>query len=65
MAGVAIRIVGLDVADATVIILELPLEQEVRSHRRVGIVVGRRGLIAERGLEMQVIELADRDIAGV
>jgi hypothetical protein len=37
MAGVAVGIVGLEIADATIFILELPLKQDVGSHGRVGI----------------------------
>lgn len=65
MASVAVWIVGLKIADAAVFILELPLKQDVGSHRFVGIVVDSRELVAERGLEILVVEVADGDIAGV
>ena len=65
VAGVAVGIVGLKIADAAVFILELPLKQDVGPDWRVGIVVGRRVLVAERDLEILVVEVADGDIANV
>ena len=56
VAGVAIGIVGLEVADGAVFILELPLKQDVGSHGRVGIVVGSWVLVAERDLEILVLK---------
>jgi len=65
VAGVAVAIVGLEIADAAVFIFELPLKQDVGSHGRVGIVVASRVFVAERDLEILVVEVTDSDIAGV
>ena len=63
MAGVGIVIVGLDVADAAVIVLKLTL------HDEVGVIVSRQlvagDLAIERDLEVLVAGLSDRNVIGV
>lgn len=65
MTGLAVGIVGLKIADAAVFNLELSLKKDVGSHRRVGIVVGIRVLVAKQNLDILVVKVADGDIAGV
>ena len=65
VAGVTFALVGLNIADAAVFILELPLKQNVGLDWRIGMVVGGQVLVAERGLETLVVEIADGDVSGV
>ena len=65
VAGVVIVIVGLDVADAAVVILELTLNDKVRvigSPKIKIIVVG--DLAIERDLKVLVAGLPDRNVLG-
>jgi hypothetical protein len=65
VTGVSVWVVGLKIADGTVVILELSLQHDVGTYAGITIVFGSRVLVAERDLEIQVVEIADRDIAGV
>ena len=65
MASVAVGSVGLKIVDDPVLVFELSLKQNIGSDRRGGIVVDSRMLVAERDLEIPVVELADGDVAGV
>ncbi len=65
VASVTVGLVGLKIADSAVFILELPLKQDVGLDWRIGKVVGGQALVAERGLETLVVEIADGDVAGV
>ena len=66
MAGVGIVIVGLDIADAAVIILKLTLNDKIGviwSEQIEVIVVG--GLVIERDLEALVAGFSDRHVFSV
>ncbi len=62
MSGIPIGLVRLDVANATIVVLELALNEEVRFLGRRQIEVRARGLRIERDLKILVIELVDRHV---
>ena len=66
MASVGVVIVGLDVADATVIVLKLTLNDKVgvMGSRQVKVNVA-GDLAIERDLEVLVAGLSDRDVIRV
>ena len=66
MAGVGIVIVGLDVTDAAIIILELTLNEKIGviGERQIQIVVA-GVLVIERDLEVFAAGLSDRYVLGV
>jgi len=66
VARIGVVIVGLDVADASVTVLELPLDDKigVLVARQIEVIVA--GVLAvERDLEVLVAELPDRYVFGV
>jgi hypothetical protein len=66
VASVGIVIVGLDVADAAVIVLKLTLNDKigVLRSRHIKVVVAGH-LAIERDLEVLVAGLSDRNVIGV
>jgi hypothetical protein len=66
MAGIGIVIVGLDVAEAAVIVLKLPLNDKIGviGSRQVKVIVA-GGLAIERDLEVLAAGLCDRHVIGV
>jgi hypothetical protein len=66
VASVGVAIVGLDVADAAVIILELTLNDKVRviGSRQIKVIVA-GDLAIERDLKVLVAGLPDRNVLGV
>ena len=66
VASVGIVIVGLDVADAAVIVLKLTLNDKVGviGPRQIKVIVA-GGLAIERDLEVLVAGLSDRYVIGV
>jgi hypothetical protein len=63
--GKAVCVVGLKVADPAIVVLELTLEEKVRLRGRRRIVVGGRLLVLERHLKVEIVEVADRNVATV
>ena len=66
MASVSVVIVGLDVADAAVIVLELTLNDKVGviGSRQIKVIVA-GDLAIERDLKVLVAGLPDRNVLGV
>ena len=66
VAAIGIVIVGLDVADASVIVLKLPLNDKIGVFvpRQIGVIVA-AGLAVERDREVFVTGLSDRHVFGV
>jgi len=66
VAGAGIVIVGLDLADAAVIVLKLTLNDEIGviRPRQIKVIVA-GGLAIERDLEVLVAGLSDGDVFGV
>jgi hypothetical protein len=67
VTGVAIMIVGLDVANAVVIVLKLALNEKigVGGRRHIKIIVVAGSLAIERDLEVFPAGLSDRYVIGV
>jgi hypothetical protein len=66
VARIGVVIVGLDVADASVVVLELPLNDKIGVFvaRQIEVIIA--GILAfERDLEALVVELTDRHVFGV
>jgi hypothetical protein len=62
VSGIRVGLVRLDVANATIIVLELALNEEIGFHWHRQIELGARVVRIERDLEIQVSELVGRHV---
>jgi hypothetical protein len=63
--SIRVGLVRLDIANATIVVLELALNEEIRPLRRLQVEVSVRVFGIEGNLEDQIVEVSDRHVRGV